>query len=97
MVRAIASSRIPVICGVGHESDITLADLAADLRASTPTDAAKILSENWKLAATEIFKLEKNLNFIIKRDFQNIKERINSIENNLKIGVQKEISLRQKG
>jgi exodeoxyribonuclease VII large subunit len=44
LVRAVASSRVPIISGIGHETDETLVDLAADFAASTPSNVAQILT-----------------------------------------------------
>ena len=46
LTRKIAASKIPVLTGIGHEIDESLADLAADLRASTPTNAAEMITKD---------------------------------------------------
>lgn len=67
VVRAIFASQIPVVCGVGHERDITLSDLVADVRASTPSNAAEMLVPNKDDVLAEVAYLTERM----EREVQN--------------------------
>jgi exodeoxyribonuclease VII large subunit len=76
LVRAIAAAPIPVVSGVGHEIDVTLADLAADLRALTPTDAAvRIVPDGAQVAAT-VGDLGRRLRSGLDRGLDRARERV---------------------
>jgi len=54
VARAVAASGIPIVTGIGHEIDCTIADLVADHHAHTPTEAAQTVVQHWKRAADEL-------------------------------------------
>lgn len=61
VARAIAASRVPVISAVGHESDVTIADFVADLRAATPTHAAELAVPDQEAVSRHVAQLGSRL------------------------------------
>jgi exodeoxyribonuclease VII large subunit len=62
MARAIAKSELPVVSAVGHETDFTIADFVADLRAPTPSAAAELLTEAQHKVEERLEQLHRRLN-----------------------------------
>ena len=76
LVRAIASSKMPVIACIGHEIDSTLVDFVADKRASTPTAAAE-------LATVDRREIEEKLSFALQDMEESLKSRIQGMKDDL--------------
>jgi exodeoxyribonuclease VII large subunit len=72
VARAIARSRIPVICGVGHETDFTIADFVADYRASTPTAAATAAVPNIEDWQRAILAKQQELTALMQEHLDNL-------------------------
>jgi exodeoxyribonuclease VII large subunit len=72
LVRAIAASKIPVITGIGHEVDESLCDLAADVIASTPSNAAQMLTHDRREIAANIRADVKRINNLLNTKIDEI-------------------------
>ncbi len=76
LCRYLAEYDIPVISGVGHETDFTLTDFIANIRAATPTAAAEIVSEGSS-------KLHENFEFLKQSLIKEVKQKINQLSEKL--------------
>lgn len=81
LVREIAASRVPTLVGVGHEVDVSLADMVADVRAATPSNAAQILVPD----RGEVIRA-------VRRQVQSLLPRIDQVIDGGIIGVRRQLS-----
>lgn len=76
LVRAVAASALPIVCAVGHETDFTLCDFAADARAPTPTAAAAMITP-------ELHRLRASLDQLARRVHIALDDRCNRLAEQL--------------
>ena len=79
VARAIAASRIPVVCGVGHETDFSLADFAADRRAPTPSAAAEIATPDLSGARGWVVESQSRLTAAFRLDLERRRSEMESL------------------
>ncbi|MEO0080076.1 MAG: exodeoxyribonuclease VII large subunit [candidate division WOR-3 bacterium] len=103
VARAIAASKKPVVSGVGHETDFTIADFVADVRAATPTAAAQLVARGWteaeerleelvprvrELVEERLLDMEQRLSELVRhRAFELVRARLAEQRHRLEIGV----------
>lgn len=88
VARAVAGSRIPTIVGVGHEIDVSLADMAADVRATTPTNAAQLVVPDKREIIAD---LEQNLQRIAQTLTTGLRARVSRSEQEINDGFSRHL------
>lgn len=80
VARAIYSSTIPVISAVGHETDFTIADFTADLRAATPTAAAELAVPDIRELSDQVRQFVSRMNTAVQRRARSERERLQRLQ-----------------
>jgi exodeoxyribonuclease VII large subunit len=80
VARAIVASDIPIVTGIGHEVDVSIADLAADYHAHTPTEAATVAMRHWRAAPEALDALGIRLRREIRTLAQDARQRLRQLE-----------------
>ncbi len=76
VARAISASDIPVVSGIGHEQDVSLSDLVADVRATTPTDAAVKIFPDDTVYPARLAQIEKQIELLLRGRCADLKGRL---------------------
>ena len=79
LARAVASSAIPVVSAVGHETDFTICDLAADVRASTPSAAAELCFPDMEVFRAQLANVGRALERTVRADIEKKRERVKEL------------------
>jgi exodeoxyribonuclease VII large subunit len=89
VVRAVASCPVPVVSAVGHEQDTPLCDLAADVRASTPTAAGKLVVPDFEALRVELMRARGSLERSVRRTTERQRERLARTQDALERGTRR--------
>lgn len=87
LARVIAQSPVPLVCGVGHETDFTIADFVADVRAPTPTAAAEMAATDRGVGLEALAVLEHRLSRGLLRQQDRQAQRLDSVATRLGAGL----------
>ncbi len=91
VARAVAAAPVPVISAVGHETDVTLCDLVADMRAATPSAAAEAATPDREAILAHLARLAQGLSRGLRTPTVRVRERVGRVTDRLVNGMERRL------